>query len=275
MCFARAMDVIINPDGSCGNGWVCEHRWNPISKMVRFRNAVAGTQMENYWNNGGAVAFSRGNKGFFAMAKEGSMDQTLATGRIKVPYLTLRLFVKPIPLPGLPAGTYCNIIDDCKTSVTVGSDGRARIQINNYEEPILAICVGCDSSSPPVESESILDHSFCYFGITVAVFYSCSYDAEWFRRRWYNNLYRASFRDEPHSDFHSEADGMMQTTYKYEFQHSFINNYLQSTGQDLFIRGGIDHSQRPGCVENAATSDCAIPIDVKCNHLMILSINNT
>jgi alpha-amylase len=50
--------------------------------MVRFRNAVAGTQMDNYWNNGGAVAFSRGNKGFFAMAKGGSMTETLATGII-------------------------------------------------------------------------------------------------------------------------------------------------------------------------------------------------
>lgn len=24
----------INGDGSCGGGWVCEHRWNAISKMV-------------------------------------------------------------------------------------------------------------------------------------------------------------------------------------------------------------------------------------------------
>jgi alpha-amylase len=75
-----AVDVIINEDGSCSGEWVCEHRWNPIAKMVRFRNAVAGTQMDNYWNNGGAVAFSRGNKGFFAMAKGGSMTETLATG---------------------------------------------------------------------------------------------------------------------------------------------------------------------------------------------------
>jgi alpha-amylase len=75
-----AVDVGINADGSCSGGWVCEHRWNPIAKMVRFRNAVAGTQMDNYWNNGGAVAFSRGSKGFFAMAKGGSMSETLATG---------------------------------------------------------------------------------------------------------------------------------------------------------------------------------------------------
>ena len=33
--FFRPLDVIINSDGTCGNGWVCEHRWNVISKMVR------------------------------------------------------------------------------------------------------------------------------------------------------------------------------------------------------------------------------------------------
>jgi hypothetical protein len=27
-------DVIINADGSCGGGWVCEHRWNVMKKMV-------------------------------------------------------------------------------------------------------------------------------------------------------------------------------------------------------------------------------------------------
>lgn len=72
--------MTINADGSCGGGWVCEHRWNPIVKMVRFRNAVAGTALENYYNQNSAVAFSRGNKGFFAMAKGGSMDVTLQTG---------------------------------------------------------------------------------------------------------------------------------------------------------------------------------------------------
>jgi alpha-amylase len=36
--------------------------------------------MDNYYNDGGAVAFSRGNKGFFAMAKNGNFQKTLATG---------------------------------------------------------------------------------------------------------------------------------------------------------------------------------------------------
>lgn len=45
---------------------------------------------------------------------------------------------------GLPAGTYCNIIDDCGTSITVGADGRALVAFNNYEEPIFATCAGCE-----------------------------------------------------------------------------------------------------------------------------------
>jgi hypothetical protein len=32
----------INSDGTCGNGWVCEHRWRQISNMVQFMNVVAG-----------------------------------------------------------------------------------------------------------------------------------------------------------------------------------------------------------------------------------------
>jgi alpha-amylase len=31
-------------------------------------------------------------------------------------------------------------------------------------------------------------------------------------------------------------------------------------GQDLFVRGGIDHSRRQGCTQDANTSPCAIPI---------------
>ena len=54
-----------------------------MKKMTRFRNAVAGTVQLNYWTavNGDAVAFSRGQKGFFAMAKSGTLDQTLQTSK--------------------------------------------------------------------------------------------------------------------------------------------------------------------------------------------------
>ena len=97
----RTADVTINADGTCGAGWVCEHRWNAITKMVytvievntnhqhesdqihpqvKFRNVAVGQPMRNYFNNGDLVAFSRGNVAFFAMAKEGQISQLLQTG---------------------------------------------------------------------------------------------------------------------------------------------------------------------------------------------------
>ena len=75
------------------------------------------------------IAFSRGNKGFFAITNHGSMTETLSTG--------------------LPAGDYCNVIQGCPTNngctgdiITVGGDGKAVIKITNPEEPFLAIHVG-------------------------------------------------------------------------------------------------------------------------------------
>jgi len=33
----------VNADGSCGNGWVCEHRWRQITNMAAFAAAAEGT----------------------------------------------------------------------------------------------------------------------------------------------------------------------------------------------------------------------------------------
>lgn len=115
-------DVQINPDGSCGNGWICEHRWPAIANMVAFRNAVAGTNKANYYNQNNQIAFSRGSKGFFAMARDGHMDMTLQTG--------------------LPGGEYCDLITNCAKKITVDGSGNAHIVINNNEDPIIAFIVG-------------------------------------------------------------------------------------------------------------------------------------
>jgi len=40
--FGNILSPTINPSGTCGNGWECEHRWNQIFNMVEFRNVVAG-----------------------------------------------------------------------------------------------------------------------------------------------------------------------------------------------------------------------------------------
>ncbi|KAM5161287.1 pancreatic alpha-amylase-like isoform 1-T1 [Callospermophilus lateralis] len=122
-------EVTINPDTTCGNDWVCEHRWRQIRNMVIFRNVVDGQPFQNWWDNGSnQVAFGRGNKGFIVFNNDDwSLSTTLQTG--------------------LPGGTYCDVISgdkingDCTgIKVYVSSDGKAQISISNSaEDPFIAI----------------------------------------------------------------------------------------------------------------------------------------
>ncbi|XP_038166763.1 pancreatic alpha-amylase isoform X3 [Arvicola amphibius] len=122
-------EVTINADTTCGNDWVCEHRWRQIRNMVAFRNVVNGQPFSNWWDNGSnQVAFGRGNKGFIVFNNEDkALSKTLQTG--------------------LPAGTYCDVISGDKingkctgTKVSVGSDGKAHFSISNSaEDPFIAI----------------------------------------------------------------------------------------------------------------------------------------
>lgn len=126
----------INPDGSCGNGWVCEHRWPLTMKMVDFRNVAESAPLSMWGENGkDQVAFSRGNRTFIAFNRQNSdLDQTLKTH--------------------LPPGTYCDIIsgrrDDSNkctgSSVAVNADGTAHIKLPaNSNGSMLAIHVGSNS----------------------------------------------------------------------------------------------------------------------------------
>nr|KAG5706333.1 hypothetical protein BaRGS_026115 [Batillaria attramentaria] len=119
-------DVPINSDGSCGGGWVCEHRWPSIGNMAAFRNAVAGTDVRHYHQEGDVVGFARGNKGFFAMGK-GGFDKTFQTG--------------------LPAGQYCDLISDCRVKVTVDGGGNAHVRPENNHDPVVAFIVGCTNDA--------------------------------------------------------------------------------------------------------------------------------
>ncbi|XP_015605017.1 alpha-amylase 1 isoform X2 [Cephus cinctus] len=119
----------INADGTCSNGWVCEHRWRQIYNMVRFRNVVKGTALNDWWDNkSNQIAFCRGGSGFIAVNGDSwDLKQTLQTC--------------------LPAGTYCDVISGnlvngkCSgKSVTVGRDGKAYIEILKSEyDGVLAI----------------------------------------------------------------------------------------------------------------------------------------
>ncbi|XP_076306624.1 pancreatic alpha-amylase 2a5-like [Tachypleus tridentatus] len=125
----NTLHVIRNSDLTCGNGWVCEHRWRQIYNMVKFRNVAGATQIGNWWDNGGnQIAFSRGNRGFIAINNENfSLNKSLQTG--------------------LEAGRYCDVIsgkkkDDTCTGriIEVGELGYSHIFIDNkWEDPVLAI----------------------------------------------------------------------------------------------------------------------------------------
>ena len=41
-------DVIINADDTCGNGWICEHRWRQIYNMNVFRNVAGSSPVANW-----------------------------------------------------------------------------------------------------------------------------------------------------------------------------------------------------------------------------------
>uniref|UniRef100_A0A3P9DDD1 Alpha-amylase n=1 Tax=Maylandia zebra TaxID=106582 RepID=A0A3P9DDD1_9CICH len=121
--------VTINSDQTCGNGWVCEHRWRQITNMVTFRNVVNGQPHSNWWDNqGNQVAFGRGNRGFIVFNNEDwDLNVTLNTG--------------------MSGGTYCDVISGQKEGskctgkqVTVGGDGRAHFSISGQDEdPFIAI----------------------------------------------------------------------------------------------------------------------------------------
>jgi alpha-amylase len=100
-------------------GWVCEHRFRPIANMVGFRNAsVSSWSVNNWWDNGNnQIAFSRGDKAFVVINKEG--------GALSLSFQT-----------GLAAGSYCDVISGdfaagvCSgTVVTVDGSGLATINV--------------------------------------------------------------------------------------------------------------------------------------------------
>ncbi|HEV7647317.1 MAG TPA: carbohydrate-binding module family 20 domain-containing protein [Actinophytocola sp.] len=98
---------------SCGNGWVCEHRWRTTANLVGLRNATSGAAVTNWWSNGSSqIAFGRAGKGYVAFNRDGgTLSRTFQTD--------------------LPAGSYCDVANGdfagggCSGAVyTVDSSGR-------------------------------------------------------------------------------------------------------------------------------------------------------
>ncbi|WP_264158688.1 carbohydrate-binding module family 20 domain-containing protein [Cellulomonas iranensis] len=106
-------------DAACGQGtFTCAHRWNETAHMVGFRNAVTGTDLTQWWDDGGSrIAFGRGDRGYVALnAGSSALTRTFATS--------------------LPAGAYCDVISGqtaggaCTgTTVTVDAAGRATFTV--------------------------------------------------------------------------------------------------------------------------------------------------
>ncbi|XP_005089737.2 alpha-amylase [Aplysia californica] len=194
-------DVTIKSDGSCGNGWVCEHRWKPIGNMAAFRNYVAGTDVNNWKYEGGVLSFSRGNKGFFAMSNN-DFNKNIHTN--------------------LPAGEYCDLISECGTKIKVDGSGNAQVKPASGSDPFVAIITG--------------DVGGGFHPGTVS----------------------------PGGDTNTQAPGTLPPYHPPadgKFVRTIIMMQKQTvSGQDLFIRGGIDHKHRSGCTNDATTSACAIPI---------------
>ncbi|ESP02078.1 hypothetical protein LOTGIDRAFT_185931, partial [Lottia gigantea] len=125
-------DVSITSDGTCGNGWSCEHRWRQIYNMVAFRNSAGFTGLANWWSGADyQIAFSRGNKAFIAFNLEGYDLNT---------YLNT----------GLAGGIYCDIVTGDLSNgkctgktVLVGDDGRAQISVSHSSpDPWIALHIG-------------------------------------------------------------------------------------------------------------------------------------
>ncbi|PVD34248.1 hypothetical protein C0Q70_05516 [Pomacea canaliculata] len=108
-------DAVINDDGACEGGWVCEHRWPTIATLVRFRTAVAGADVNHWYAPHGLVAFSRGSVGFFAMT-------------VTMSYVTK-------VMTGLPPGTYCELVSSCLSTLTVDEEGYISHPAGRSQQP--------------------------------------------------------------------------------------------------------------------------------------------
>ncbi|MDT0442680.1 alpha-amylase [Streptomyces johnsoniae] len=93
----------------CDNGWYCLDRDPRITGMVGWRNAVGDAEVTDWQSpQGNVIGFGRGD-GFVAINN--------GSAAVSSQFSTQ-----------LPDGTYCNVLDDCATEVTV-SGGLAALDL--------------------------------------------------------------------------------------------------------------------------------------------------
>uniref|UniRef100_A0A182NIH1 Alpha-amylase n=1 Tax=Anopheles dirus TaxID=7168 RepID=A0A182NIH1_9DIPT len=112
------------PD-ACRNGWICEHRWPVVRRLVSFRNRVAPEPLTDVQTTSGTFAFCRGNIGF-AVFNSGAE--------------TYNGFFQTC----LPPGEYCDIItggrvfSDCETTrILVLQDSKVSLTLPAFSGIVL------------------------------------------------------------------------------------------------------------------------------------------
>jgi alpha-amylase len=148
----------VDENNQCTNGWVsidslihrqkeslknyiclvnkvCEHRWNPIANMIKFRAVTDGTLVRFFTNIAkDQISFCRGNKGLIVI---NNSDQKLSA--------TVNACV--------PDGTYCDVISGdivdgkCSGKTVTVSKGKATVEVASDSDGVLAIHVGAVPSS--------------------------------------------------------------------------------------------------------------------------------
>ena len=113
---------------SQNSGWDFIHRWPDISNMVKFRTATYGLGESNWVvGTSNQIAFSRGNVGFVALNNDSTTwNNTFQTG--------------------LPAGTYCNVVNGVLSGSTCTAD---TVTVNSSGDATLSIPANGGGSSVP------------------------------------------------------------------------------------------------------------------------------
>nr|AAB60935.1 amylase [Aedes aegypti] len=114
-------------NNSCSTGWVCEHRWPEIRKMIQFKNFVAGSSLDHIQATQNTFAFCRGEKGFIVFNNsENTITQQYHTC--------------------LPQGQYCDIISgevsqSTCTGTVVNVDANGDAEITLPKNSVVAIYI--------------------------------------------------------------------------------------------------------------------------------------
>ncbi|XP_029822357.2 alpha-amylase isoform X1 [Ixodes scapularis] len=150
--------VVRELNGTCGNGWVCEHRWPEVSNLVELRKVAGEAPVTHWWDNGGhAIAFGRRGRAFVVINNE---DRP----------------VESVFQTDLPPGLYCDVVTGgkaqkgCKGRLfRVSAEQTSRILVNSaWDVPMVAIHVEARlSGSSSREASSMV--LLCFAVLTTIV----------------------------------------------------------------------------------------------------------